>query len=193
MVSFLCSICHLRSSSTGVRRPTPAPHPVNNHQQPPLPCFCSFGTSSLFFLWFLFDKQLSTSLHSIPAWANDTNPCLPCTLSILWFCFSDFYKRNSSYVALHAFKKRNDHQPKFRHLRTCAIWRRRTNWMGVEIERTFIWPEEEQEFTGHTFNVSLSFSPCGRDLALILNSLPPASMHGPIPHILFPTFAWCKE
>ena len=106
MVSSFCSICHLRSSSTGVRRPTPAPHPVNNHQQPPLPCFCSFGTSSLFFLWFLFDKQLSTSLHSIPAWANDTNPCLPCTLSILWFCFSDFYKYNSSYVALHAFKKK---------------------------------------------------------------------------------------
>ena len=31
----------------------------------------------------------------------------------------------------------------------------------------------------------LSYSPSRRYLALILNSLPPASMHGPIPHILF--------
>ena len=153
MSSSFCSTCHPRSSSIGVRRPTPAPHPVNNHQQPPLPCF--FVLLEPFPCFFLGSFSTNNSLlHSIPAWATDTNACLPCTLSILWFCFPDFYKSNSSYVALHALKKRNDHQPKFRHLRTCAIWRRRTNWMGVEIERTFIWSEEEQDFTGHTSNVS---------------------------------------
>ena len=56
----LFSTCHLPSSSTGARRPTPAPHRVNN-------LFVCFPANN-------------SPLLSIPAWTT-TNPCLPCALS----------------------------------------------------------------------------------------------------------------
>merc|ERR1719378_1885410 len=54
-----CSIFLLLTSSTDARRPTPAPHPVNNFKQLLFVCFFNKQVFCLF-----RNKQLSTSLHS---------------------------------------------------------------------------------------------------------------------------------